>query len=445
MIHYQERERRAERSLRERSRVGETTQSSENRLRVGSPPGAPTEFTSHLKQPGHRMSFRPTVLLVLALFYLGSTADQARKIDRASFNTDVTEESQSQQFTQIQEGRNTKEGPENPKMHKMQQKRHEAPAQAPRMAEKPKRKIHRSVSWVVGTFLTLATILVVIASVALTSRGSQTVEQDQESRRGCCCTLVLWLTKTSSQLPLWKSLLLKTMVTILSTLAAGMFSLLITNLLADREESIEATVRDILGIDEEMENVRRKRDVSPDKVHWLAVLFLVWLTTIPLVCYIVLTKCTSIEQDRSCTSARPEETEMNTVSHPVCHVERSNKRDRKRRQRKEQRGASGSTTSSPSLPSPPSPCNSPPTPPPTFWTTGTTTTASASVPAPKPDTSDQGTQSQDWMEQIKRGFRSKTRAAAENMESMESGSTAPQVQCICPNDFLARTTYKDDM
>ena len=412
---------------------------------MGSPPEAPTKFTSDPKQTEHNMFFKPTVLLVLALCYIGIKASQTGMIDRAHSDTDATETYQDQQFTKAPEGRNTKGVQENPKMHKLQQIKDEAPTQAPRMAGKPSRKIHRSVSWVVGTFLTLATILVVIASVALTSRGTQTIEQDQERGRGCCCRMILWLTKTSSQLPLWKSLLLKTMVTILSTLAAGMFSLLITNLLAEREESIEATVRDILGIDEEMENVRRKRDVSPDKVHWLAVLFLVWLTTIPLVCYIVLTKCTSIEQDRSCTSARPEETEMNTVSHPVCHVERSNKRDRKRRQRKEQRGASGSTTSSPSLPSPPSPCNSPPTPPPTFWTTGTTTTTSASVPAPKPDTSDQGTQSQDWMEQIKRGFRSKTRAAAENMESMESGSTAPQVQCICPNDFLARTTYKDDM
>ena len=50
-------------------------------------------------------------------------------------------------------------------------------------------------------------------------------------------------------------------------------------------------------------------------------------------------------------------------------------------------------------------------------------------------------------DRIKRGFRSKTRAAAENMELMETGGTAapPQVQCLCPNDFHARTTYKDDM
>ena len=391
------------------------------------------------------MFFKPTVLLVLALCYIGIKASQTGMIDRAHSDTDVTETYQDQQFTKAPEGRNTKGVQENPKMHKLQQIRDEAPTQAPRMAGKPSRKIHRSVSWVVGTFLTLATILVVIASVALTSRGTQTIEQDQERGRGCCCRMILWLTKTSSQLPLWKSLLLKFMVTILSTLGAGMFSLLITNLLADNEESIEATVRDILGIDDDMEHARSKREVSPDKVHWLAVLFLVWLTTIPLVCYIVLTKCTDIDQDRGCRFARPEASEVDRDFSPVGHVRRSKRRDRERRQRKEQRGASGSTTSSPSLPSPPSPCNSPPTPPPTFWTTGTTTTTSASVPAPKPDTSDQGTQSQDWMEQIKRGFRSKTRAAAENMESMESGSTAPQVQCICPNDFLARTTYKDDM
>ena len=253
--------------------------------------------------------------------------------------------------------------------------------------------------------------------------------------------MILWLTKTSSQLPLWKSLLLKFMVTILSTLGAGMFSLLITNLLADNEESIEATVRDILGIEDDMEHTRSKREVSPDKVHWLAVLFLVWLTTIPLVCYIVLTKCTDIDQDRGCRFARQEASEVDRDFSPVGHVRRSKRRDRERRQRKEQRGASSSATSSPSLPSPP-------TPPPTFWATGTTTTASASAPAPKPDTSDQGTQSQEWMEQIKRGFRSKTRAAGENMELMETGCTTapPQVQCVCPNDFLARPTYKrDDM
>ena len=387
------------------------------------------------------MFFRPTVWLVLALCYIGIMASQTRMIDSAHSDTDVKETYQDQEFTQTPKMRNTKEVQESQEMHELRQDRDEAPTQAPRMAGKPARKIHRSVSWIVGTFLTLATILVVIASVALTSRGSQTVDQEQEHRRGCCCRMILWLTKTSSQLPLWKSLLLKFMVTILSTLGAGMFSLLITNLLADNEESIEATVRDILGIDDDMEHTRSKREVSPDKVHWLAVLFLVWLTTIPLVCYIVLTKCTDVDQDRGCRFARQEASQVDRDFSPVGHIRRSKRRDRERRQRKEQRATSGSATSSPSLPSAP-------TPPPTFWTAGTTTTASASAPAPKPDTSDQGTQSQEWMEQIRRGFRSKTRAAAENMELMETGCTTapPQVQCVCPNDFLARTTYKrDDM
>ena len=50
VIHCQEKERRAERSLSERSRAGGTAQSAETLLRVESPPGAPTKFTSDPKQ-----------------------------------------------------------------------------------------------------------------------------------------------------------------------------------------------------------------------------------------------------------------------------------------------------------------------------------------------------------------------------------------------------------
>ena len=141
-----------------------------------------------------------------------------------------------------------------------------SPATMERKATRGKRKVHRAVGWIIGTGLTLAGILVLIAGMALTSRGTNTTEEEEQTAKGCCCNMLGWLTKTSSQLPLWKSLLLKTAVTILSTIAAALFSLVITNLLAEREESVEDTVRDILGLPAEDEDGhsqgRRRREVD---------------------------------------------------------------------------------------------------------------------------------------------------------------------------------------
>ena len=251
-----------------------------------------------------------------------------------------------------------------------------------RRAEKPRRKVHRAVGWVVGTMLTLAAIMVLVATVSMTSRGTMTNQENQEERKGCCCSVLHWLTKTSSQLPLWKSLLLKTMVTILSTIAAALFSLLITNLLAEREESVEATVRDILGISEEEEfgHERRKRETDPGKVHWLAVMFLVWLTTVPLVCYIVLLKCTETAEPAETRTCWSTDTNLGDTESRVGDS-RSNKRRRNEEQPTEQETGMYSSASSTSWTSPPSPCSlTPPTPPPTFCTWATPTKPSSPCP-----------------------------------------------------------------
>ena len=145
----------------------------------------------------------------------------------------------------------TSEDLDNPKDYKL-------PEMDKRQSPAPKKKVHRAFGWTIGTLLTLASIILLIGTVSLTSRGTQTTGE-QEENRGKCCTLVSWLTKTSSQLPMWKSLALKLFITVISTLGAGAFSLLLTNLLADREESVEQTVREILGLNEDDNTDRRKR------------------------------------------------------------------------------------------------------------------------------------------------------------------------------------------
>lgn len=246
---------------------------------------------------------------------------------------------------------------------------HSTPTTMQRKATRGKHKVHRMVGWLVGTGLTLASILVLIAAVGLNSRGTNTTNTEQEeaqNNKNCCCRMLGWMTRTSSQLPLWKSLLLKSAVTILSTIGAAVFSLVITNLLAEREESVEDTVRDILGLPEQGDDLsqgRRRREadrlshVDPTHVHWLAVLFICWLTSIPLLCYIIASKCTdtvAAETVRSREEDRRKATQY-----------------RRRREQKTEEEALGSAPTSP-WPTPPSSMYSLriATPPPAFCELG---------------------------------------------------------------------------
>ena len=220
---------------------------------------------------GITMSLRPTLILLVTLLCLVMNNSSSKVTgNKTSYNVGPKE------LANNQEDHNQEHG---------------SPDHQPRKATARTRKVHRAVGWTVGTMMTLALVLVIVATVSVTSKGTQT-QPPEEVSKGCCCRIFLWLTKTSSQLPLWKSLAIKFFVTCLSTLAAGLFSLLLTNLLAEEEESIEATVRDILGLGEEDNGGRQKREAQPDKIHWLAVLFVGWLTTIPLICYIVVSKLT---------------------------------------------------------------------------------------------------------------------------------------------------------
>ena len=282
----------------------------------------------------------------------------------------------------------TSEDLDNPKDYKL-------PEMDKRQSPAPKQKVLRAFQWTIGTLLTLASIILLIGTVSLTSRGTQTTGE-QEENRGKCCTLVSWLTKTSSQLPMWKSLALKLFITVISTLGAGAFSLLLTNLLADREESVEQTVREILGLNEDNNTDRRRRstEADPGKVHWLAVLFLIWLTTIPLICYIIVAKFN--DSDWTARECYSPDTELgdNRFMQERRRQERRENREQKRLRTRAREAADSSTDTWPTPPSlyrssaetPPPPfCSvaagshptTPPAPPPsTNATTGMTAAAS---------------------------------------------------------------------
>ena len=354
-----------------------------------------------------KMLIRPALAIVLALLYLGAGCSTGMKADPTDkFDQDKVGAKDRDLEEPRDQGQDTGASDRDDA--------HNAPNQQARKAGTDTRKVHRSVGWAIGTAMCLATILVLVATVAVTSKGAQTTTQGEEPPRGCCCNILLWLTKTSSQLPLWKALLLKLFVTVLSTIAAGLFSLLLTNLLAEKEESIEATVRDILGIEDEPDTVRRKRETAPDDVHWLAVLFLVWLTTVPLVCYIVLTKCTDT-MDQWTGSEPPTNSRIEDRGSRIedrgsrSEGQGSNSRTKDRRARGGREARSSSSLSIPSLPTPPSPLSfTAPTPPPTCWvpmpTSANTAAAQHIPPAHHPH---KGSLREGWLEQLQRGFKAK--------------------------------------
>ena len=52
-----------------------------------------------------------------------------------------------------------------------------------RQSSAPKKKIHRAFGWIVGTMLTLATIILLIGTLSLTSRGTQTTGEEETRGR----------------------------------------------------------------------------------------------------------------------------------------------------------------------------------------------------------------------------------------------------------------------
>ena len=271
----------------------------------------------------------------------------------------------------------TSEDLDNPKDYKL-------PEMDKRQSPAPKKKVHRAFGWTIGTLLTLASIILLIGTVSLTSRGTQTTG-DQEENRGKCCTLASWLTKTSSQLPMWKSLALKLFITVISTLGAGAFSLLLTNLLADREESVEQTVREILGLNEDDNTDRRKRstEADPGKVHWLAVLFLIWLTTIPLICYIIVAKFN--DSDWTARECYSPDTELGD-NRFIQERRRQERRENREQKRLRTRAREADDSSTDSWPTPPSLYrSSAETPPPPFCSVAAGSHPTT-PPAPPPST-----------------------------------------------------------
>ena len=135
--------------------------------------------------------------------------------------------------------------------------------QQARMAEQQESIAHRGVTFGVVTFLVAATILTVVGTVA-TSVEPTTPEDDTTPRRwrkvrGCFA----YLTKRSANIPLWKSLLIKSAVTFVTTLGGGLVSLVISNVMATNKETIRETVAAILDI--ELGGERRRRSAGTEE------------------------------------------------------------------------------------------------------------------------------------------------------------------------------------
>ena len=119
---------------------------------------------------------------------------------------------------------------------------------------------HRGVTFGVLTFLVAASILTMVGTVA--TAVQPTTPEDEINPRSWRRTRACfaYLTKRSAAIPLWKSLLIKAMVTFFTTLGAGVISIVISNLLSSNKETIRETVAAILDI--ELGNARRRRSAE---------------------------------------------------------------------------------------------------------------------------------------------------------------------------------------
>ena len=126
----------------------------------------------------------------------------------------------------------------------------------------------RSVTFATCALIVFVLVFVVIGIHTYGDEPEEDAEEGGERRKRRCRTVrgcFTYFRKTSSNLPLWKSLLLKFGVVLVTTLGSTCVSLVINNASANQEETIKQTIAEILNFDsEEYEDQRRKRETCVD-------------------------------------------------------------------------------------------------------------------------------------------------------------------------------------
>lgn len=122
----------------------------------------------------------------------------------------------------------------------------------------------RSLNFGIATFLIAATLLGLMGAVVTVESATPAADDQGQRRRKCSFVrgCLAFLTRRSATLPLWKSLLIKAGVFMLTTLGSAGLSLLLSNVTAPKQESIRDTVAAILEID--LEENRQKRSTCFD-------------------------------------------------------------------------------------------------------------------------------------------------------------------------------------
>ena len=137
------------------------------------------------------------LLLLLTLFYMSQTAPdlRANSANPKNFRT-TPEDVEANQDTPTSPSTSANPHPDLEKLgsspdddnHQHSKdfpdSSHGSPTTMQRKATRGKRKIHRAVGWLIGTGLTLASILVLIAGMALTSRGTNTDQEEVQNNKG---------------------------------------------------------------------------------------------------------------------------------------------------------------------------------------------------------------------------------------------------------------------
>ena len=117
------------------------------------------------------------------------------------------------------------------------------------------------------TFATVALVvfLLVFMVIGIHTYGEDPGEtdggEDGERRRRRCKTFrgcFAYFKKTSATLPLWKSVLLKFGVVLVTTMGSTCVSLVINNATANREETIKQTIAEILNFNDDFSRRRRE-------------------------------------------------------------------------------------------------------------------------------------------------------------------------------------------
>ena len=122
----------------------------------------------------------------------------------------------------------------------------------------------RSVTFATCALIVFVLVFVVIGIHTYGDEQDADVEEGGERRKRRCRTLrgcFMYFRKTSATLPLWKSLLLKFGVVLVTTLGSTCVSLVINNAAASHEETIKQTIAEILNFESvDNEDRRRKRE-----------------------------------------------------------------------------------------------------------------------------------------------------------------------------------------